>query len=645
MKYRAEIDGLRALAVVPAILFHAGFELFSGGFVGVDVFFVISGYLITTILIEDIENRRFSIVNFYERRARRILPALFFVMLVCVPFAWMWMLPSQMKDFSQSLVAVSLFASNVQFWRESGYFDAAAGEMPLLHTWSLAIEEQYYLLFPVFLLLAWRFGKNRVFWMIVVMAAISLLLTEWGWRNKAIANFYLAPTRAWELFAGSIAAFIVQKHGVKKNNPLALLGLSAIIFSIFFYDESTPFPSVYALVPVLGVVLLVLYADKETLAAKLLSTKALVGIGLISYSAYLWHQPLFAYARVFQGGMAAEWQMLMLSLLSLLLAYFSWRYVESFFRNKKIISAKRIFLVSVAGFVFFISIGSIGNLKSKDINPGQFHPYHSLASLKLGNYVADNRFLQSQSWDILRKLSGDSEYAVENNTFDDELWFDMSVQDRKILLVGNSHSKDMFNVLSQSGYFLKDNQVARFGEKIGNLDGSHRFWTSKNYQAASHILIATRYDSDDIAKLPEIIQKIIIDGKKVSLIEHIFEFPDYADSYSLIDNIVLRHPAFEIEELSLKVNQAYYDYFKSAKSNRSEGINSQLTKIADEYQISLLNRMEYICDDDLELCFAVDKSLSKNFYDYGHHTLSGSYYFSGLSQISKFLEPIRQYDK
>ena len=138
---------------------------------------------------------------------------------------------------------------------------------------SLAVEEQYYLLFPIFLILAWRFGKNRVFWMIVVMAAISLLLSEWGWRNKATANFYLAPTRAWELFAGSIAAFVVHKQGVKKNNFLATLGLAAIVFSIFFYDENTPFPSVYALAPVLGVVFLVLYADKETIAAKLLSIK------------------------------------------------------------------------------------------------------------------------------------------------------------------------------------------------------------------------------------------------------------------------------------------------------------------------------------------------------------------------------------
>jgi peptidoglycan/LPS O-acetylase OafA/YrhL len=360
MKYRAEIDGLRALAVVPVILFHAGFELFSGGFVGVDVFFVISGYLITTILIEDFENQRFSLVSFYERRARRILPALFFVMLVCIPFAWMWMFPSQMKDFSQSLVAVSLFASNILFWHESGYFDAAAEENPLVHTWSLAVEEQYYLLFPIFLILTWRFGKNKVFWTIVVMAAISLLISEWGWRNNATANFYLAPTRAWELLAGSIAAFIVQKQGVQKNNFLAMLGLSAIIFSIFFYDKTTPFPSVYSLVPVLGVVLLVLYADKETLAAKLLSTKGFVGIGLISYSAYLWHQPLFAFARIRSLEHPSLLLMLVLSSLSILLAYFSWRYIEKPFRNKHQLSKVKIFVSSAVLLASFTMFGLVG---------------------------------------------------------------------------------------------------------------------------------------------------------------------------------------------------------------------------------------------------------------------------------------------
>ncbi|NQY15579.1 MAG: acyltransferase [Henriciella sp.] len=359
MKYRAEIDGLRALAVAPGILFHAGVDAFSGGYVGVDVFFVISGYLITTILIEEIENGRFSIINFYERRARRILPVLFFIMLLCVPFAWMWMLPSQMEEFSSSLIAVSLFVSNILFWRESDYFAAAAEEKPLLHTWSLAVEEQYYLLFPIFLILVWRFGKKPVFWIIVAMAAISLLLSEWGWRNTELANFYLAPTRAWELFAGSIAAFAVQKYGVQKNNALASLGLGAILFAIFVYDKNTPFPSVYALVPVLGTVLLILYADKETYAAKLLSRSLFVGIGLISYSAYLWHQPLFAFSKIIwldlHGVLAFA-----LVLITFPLAYLSWRFVETPFRDKSKFGRGHIFTFSLAGILFFSAIGIFG---------------------------------------------------------------------------------------------------------------------------------------------------------------------------------------------------------------------------------------------------------------------------------------------
>jgi len=353
LKYRAEIDGLRALAVVPVILFHAGFELFSGGFVGVDVFFVISGYLITTILIEDIENKRLSIINFYERRARRILPALFFVMLVCIPFAWLWMLPSQMKDFSQSFVAISLFASNILFWRERGYFSAASEEIPFLHTWSLAVEEQYYVMFPIFLILVWRFGRNKVFWLIVVMLIMSLILSEFGWRIRPTANFYLAPTRAWELFAGSLAAFIVQNNGVQKNNSLAFLGLAAIFFSIFVYDESTPFPSVYAIIPVSGVILLVLYAEKETLVASLLSNKVIVKIGLISYSAYLWHQPLFAFARIKVVNEPSHLIMSILAFSSFPLAYLSWKFIETPFRDKLIINRTKIFCFSIIGLLLF----------------------------------------------------------------------------------------------------------------------------------------------------------------------------------------------------------------------------------------------------------------------------------------------------
>jgi peptidoglycan/LPS O-acetylase OafA/YrhL len=358
LKYRPEIDGLRAIAVIPVILFHAGFDLFSGGFIGVDIFFVISGYLITTILIEDIENNRFSIIDFYERRVRRILPALFFVLILTSVYAYRYLFPSALYEYSDSLIYVIIFASNIFFWRFSDYFSTEADLIPLLHTWSLAVEEQYYMLFPIFLFLAWRFGKNRVFWMIVIFTAISLALSEWGWRNKAVANFYLAPTRACELFAGSIAAFIVQKRGIQANNTLSLIGLATIILAIFAYDGNIPLPSIYALLPVGGVVLLILFAEKETLAAKLLSTKAFVGIGLISYSAYLWHQPLFALTKR-ELGLQLPIQISFALVLSTIgLAIFSWKYIEQPFRSKNFICRKSLLYLTTLFGLFLLIFAS-----------------------------------------------------------------------------------------------------------------------------------------------------------------------------------------------------------------------------------------------------------------------------------------------
>lgn len=364
MKYRAEIDGLRAVAVLPVILFHAGVGIFSGGYVGVDVFFVISGYLITTILINDVERGRFSLLDFYERRARRILPALFVVMAACLPLAWLWMLPDQTKDFAQSLVAVSLFASNVLFWNESNYFANAAEEKPLLHTWSLAVEEQYYLLFPLLLVFLWRYREERVFLVVCALALTSFLLTEWGWRNAPVANFFLSFSRAWELLAGSICAFVMRRHGLGSNNLLASTGLAAIVLAIFLFDEATPFPSYYTLLPVGGVALLILYADQRTLAARLLSHRAFVGVGLVSYSAYLWHQPLFAFARIYFLDPPAPAIMYALAALSLVLAYLGWRFVEQPFRRRHGLIKRRatVFILAGLGMATFTAIGVAGVL-------------------------------------------------------------------------------------------------------------------------------------------------------------------------------------------------------------------------------------------------------------------------------------------
>ncbi len=356
---------MRALAVLPVILFHAGFDMFSGGYVGVDVFFVISGYLITSILVAELEADDFSISRFYERRARRILPALFFVMFACVPFAYVLMTPDQLIDFSQSILAVTFFSSNILFWLESGYFAPAAELKPLLHTWSLAVEEQYYVLFPIFLYLMWRFGRRPVLWAVVAIAVASLLLTEWGWRNAPGATFYLAPTRVWELLIGSICAFLTVGREPRSSNLLGVLGLALIVFSIFAFDANTPFPSVYALVPVIGTALIILFAAKGTWAGRLLSLRFFVGVGLISYSAYLWHQPLFAFARISSFGEPDHALMAALAAVALLLAWGTWWFVEQPFRkrgNGLIETRRGVFVASGAFGAVLVCFGLAGHL-------------------------------------------------------------------------------------------------------------------------------------------------------------------------------------------------------------------------------------------------------------------------------------------
>ena len=302
MEYRREIDGLRALAVLPVILFHAGFQTFSGGFVGVDVFFVISGYLITTVIFAELETGNFSVIKFYERRARRILPALFLMMSVCLPFAWLWLMPHDLKSFSQSLVAVSAFSSNVLFWKTSGYFESAAELKPLLHTWSLAVEEQFYVVFPIFLMLTWRLGKRWILGLLVLVFLVSLQTAQYESITKPSAAFYLLPTRAWELILGAFIALTYSRLsgiGISKSfhEGLSITGVLLILYAIFAFDELTPFPSLYTLVPTTGAALIILFANRATTAGRAIGNKVLVAVGLISYSAYLWHQPLFAFAK------------------------------------------------------------------------------------------------------------------------------------------------------------------------------------------------------------------------------------------------------------------------------------------------------------------------------------------------------------
>ena len=366
MKYRSEIDGLRALAVLPVIFFHSKFSLFQGGFVGVDIFFVISGFLITKIILTEVFQSSFSLLNFYERRARRILPALFTVLIVTTMGAWLLLPPQDFKDYGQSLFFVSFFASNIFFWIESGYFGAGIDFKPLLHTWSLGVEEQFYIFFPVMVVLLFMINKKLLLPSILIIFLVSLIISQIysGDQNHLStreAAFFLLPSRAWELMIGSLLFFIKRDHNIFKKRKLgnffSATGLILIIYSILFFSEETPFPSTYTLLPTIGAALIILFASQQTFVYKILSLRPMIFIGLISYSAYLWHQPILSLSRYYFVGELGVGYIFMSITFIFLFAYLSWRYIEKPFRDKSKVSRKSILTFSIIGLLFFSIIG------------------------------------------------------------------------------------------------------------------------------------------------------------------------------------------------------------------------------------------------------------------------------------------------
>ncbi|MGS0683029.1 acyltransferase family protein [Shewanella sp. 125m-7] len=643
MRYRAEVDGLRAVAVIPVILFHAGFSGFSGGFVGVDVFFVISGYLITSIILTELESNRFSLINFYERRARRILPVLFFVMLVCIPFAWFWLMPLDLKDFFQSIIAVATFSSNILFWLESDYFDTAAELKPLLHTWSLAVEEQYYIFFPLFLMLLWGKGKRVILVALAIIFLLSLSLAQWAAFNAPTANFYLLPTRGWELLIGVFAAFYLNRSQselmpVTIANVLSMLGLLLVLASIFIFDASIPFPSVYALVPTLGTALIILFAQDGTLVQKLLSNKLFVGIGLISYSAYLWHQPIFAFVKYRSFTEPSYLLMLSLCVAIVGLSYLSWRFVEMPFRNKQVFSRTFIFSSGALFTAVFIAGGVW-------IDSNQLYKSnHAYVNLMVKSYQPDNRELGADSWDRLRSLSGNQDYGVDKNIYDTRLWFDTEDDRKHLLIVGNSHSKDMFNVLTSSAETQSLFQIARYGTEIANIDDI--LYRSPNYLLADVVMFASQYKPADLARLEAVISRALADNKKPVLVKNIYEFEEFGQrTYAdfLFHLLVKDRGADNISSLDIsKINQKHFEQFSHREFKLfTQQANLTLTRLANKYPgVTVLDRMDYVCNKPEQICYAIDDDYQKYFYDYGHHTVAGATFFGERVDEVKWLGSI-----
>ena len=334
--YRPEIDGLRAVAVGIVILYHAqvyifGYQPFKGGFIGVDIFFVISVLITSIIFMELLNTGEFSVKQFYEK-VRRILPVLLFVMTATVPFAWMYLMPDDFIDFSKSIIYSLGFASNLYFhYSAQLYADNLALYKPFLHTWSLSVEEQYYIIFPLILFFTFKYFKKYLLHVLIFGFLISLLIAEWTSRNYPSISFYFIHTRMWELLAGSSLAYFEIKKGYRSKNRILNLtfpsvGVFLIGSSVLFFEDEMFHPSVYTLLPVFGVCLIIWFASKDEIITKILSTKLFVGIGLISYSLYLWHYPIFAFARVTEFIKADIFNKLFIGVAILVLSILSYFY-------------------------------------------------------------------------------------------------------------------------------------------------------------------------------------------------------------------------------------------------------------------------------------------------------------------------------
>lgn len=649
MHYRREIDGLRALAVVPVIAFHAGIGWFSGGFVGVDVFFVISGYLITSIILAEQAKGQFSLVRFYERRARRILPALLLVVAVCIPVAWVLLLPNDYFDFSESLVAVAAFASNILFNLRSGYFEADAELKPLLHTWSLGVEEQFYLLFPLLLMGLARLGFRA---MVAVLAAIgvtSFVAAEWGSVHDPNGAFFLLPFRAWELVVGALLALRESRFRGAPSGGAApapwraeaasALGLAMVAAAVFLIDQDTPFPGRYALLPTLGTALLIVAATPATRVGRWLGHPALVAIGLMSYSAYLWHHPLFAFARHAHESEPSLAVLLALSAVSLVLAYLSWRFVEAPFRQKGRFSRRAVFGAALAGSLLVAGVGFVG--VHHDGLPERF----AFVTERLPGYRMDNRALQDESMAPLRTLTGDPDYgATESNAGDRKLTFNRP-DARHVLIIGNSHSKDTYNLFVTNQERFPGDEFARFALQLGCISEQDPIglFSSPNWQAADVILVSTKWrltgcapltsHADDLDGVRPLLARARAEGKPLVLTTLTLEFP-HSGWDTLADKIVVpalreagRAPsATERAALKRRIDERHYQLrnTRAGFAERIQETNARLHVLASELGLPLLVKEHYMCDPVAQTCLGVTEDFQKAYYDYGHYTLDGA---------------------
>jgi len=646
LSYRPEIDGLRAIAVVSVILYHAKFsilgtDLVKGGFIGVDIFFVLSGYLITRIILSELYNTgTFSITNFYEKRARRILPMLLLILLFFIPFAWMKLLPSGLIEYGQSGLSSIFFGSNFFFYFSTTDYGADSSLLkPLLHTWSLGVEEQFYLVFPIIAIFAFKYLNKYFLVVLLFLSLISLVFSQVMDFKNSDLNFFLPFSRFWELAAGSILAYLELNNKRKKTsqNPiiqtLPVLGVIMLLYSITFFDSRTPHPSFITIIPILGVVLVIRYGTATDLIGKVLASKPFVWIGLISYSAYLWHFPIFAFAR-HHSLTHDSFDKLGWIAITAILSYITYRYVEQPFRNRKQLPSKQFWTGISLALLFTITL---------------------LCAVSLGKITNKSALLNEAS--IVSSLLDNGQFREEHRKFEMDYDYSVKMNDKKtILIVGNSHGEDLLKTLSHS-YLDQTYNLTLASPQKRKKDINYQVqcfyhflkYNSKScnsinfvpniidqYETADIVLLATNWRRKDLENIDDLLRILTQDQKHVIIVS---ETPQ---SKVFGERKLNRFDKFLFEEKRLPNESELHElerlFYKDYTMNQFS-LNSTLKGIVENFssdKIQYVSLDDFMCDNNQKRCSLFYRnSQTKVLWDYGHTTTGGA------KELSKRIDEIK----
>lgn len=622
MKYRAEIDGLRALAILPVVAFHAGISRLPGGFTGVDVFFVISGFLITTIILADLGagqdggngtgngTGRFSILEFYKRRILRILPALAVVLAAVVLLSWWLMLPIEFRATGKSVLATALFLSNVYFWKTSGYFATAAELKPLLHTWSLAVEEQFYVFFPLLLALVARLARRRIPLVIALLSALSFLACVIVTPRDPNSAFFLLPTRIWELGLGALiaAGAAPRVTGAAFRAALAWAGVALIALGVLILSEESAFPGWNALYPVLGAGLVIAYGA-GTSAGRVLSARPLVHVGRISYSLYLWHWPVIVFAKMAHEGPLGPLDVAGVIALSFLLADLSWRFVERPFRaaDFRLMPAPRVVAGGVACLGAFLGLGGLIAVT------GAHWRHYPPEVLTLAAY---SDYENSADYDY--QFVSDPGCAVSGYTngahFDQDRCLKLVPGKPNYLVLGDSHARALWRAISLA--YPEDNFIN------ASISGCRPVMNAQG-EAPCRELMNYIYD--------EFLEKNRLDGVILVGRWRVSDFPMVAPSLerlrTLTDRIVVFGPTVEYSGvfpllLARERLNGVDGVTEAARDPSKKGLSDALGEIVRAEGINYIATYDAICPDGR--CAETTEAGVPLQFDYGHLTLGGA---------------------